>query len=159
MKANPDKCRFICSIDDKVNIIIENQGICNSPCKKLLGVRFVSELTFDAHINDCKNADLSLNALASITPYVDLSSKRLLLNAFFMCQFNYCQLVWMCHNPTKNNKMNRHYEGCLRLIYNDKNSSFEELLEIDSSVSIHNKILEPLQLKCIKYIMAFHQLS
>ena len=93
MKANPGKCHFICSIDDKVNIIIENQEICNSPCKKLLGVRFFSELTFDAHINDCKNADLSLNALASITPYVDLSSKRLLLNAFFMSQFNFCQLV------------------------------------------------------------------
>ena len=27
MKANPDKCHFICSIDDKVNIIVENQNL------------------------------------------------------------------------------------------------------------------------------------
>ena len=74
MKANPDKCHFICSTEDKVNLIVDNQNICNSPCKKLLGVRFASKLTFDAHINDCKNADLSLNALARITPYVDLSN-------------------------------------------------------------------------------------
>ena len=68
MKTNPDKCHFICSTDDKVNIIVENQKICNSPCEKLLGVRFDSKLTFDIHINGiCKKAGLKLNALARIT--------------------------------------------------------------------------------------------
>ena len=81
MKANPDKCHFICSTDDKVNITVENQKMCNSPCEKLLGVRFDSKLTFDAHINDiCKKAGLKLKALARITPYMDLNKKRLLLN-------------------------------------------------------------------------------
>ena len=55
-----------------------------------------------------------------------------------MSQFNCCQLVWMCHNRTKNKKVNRLHERCLRLIYNDNRSSFEELLEIDSSVSVHD---------------------
>ena len=120
MKANSDESHFICSTDDKVNIFVENQKICNSPCEKLLGVRFDSKLTFDAHINDiCKKAGLKLNALARITPYMDLNKKRLLLNAFFMSQFNYCQLVWMCHNRTKNNKTNRLHERCLRLMYNE----------------------------------------
>ena len=59
MKANPSKYHFICIRDDKVNVIAENQKICNSPCEKLLGVRFDSKLTFNAHINDiCKKADL-----------------------------------------------------------------------------------------------------
>ena len=99
MKANPDKCDFICSTDDKV---LKNQKMCNSPCEKFLGVRFDSKPTFDAHTNDiCKKAGFKLNALARITPYMDLNKKRLLLNAFFMSQFNYCQLVWMCHNRTK----------------------------------------------------------
>ena len=91
MKANPDKSHFICSADDKVNIIVENQKICNSPCVNLLGVKFDSRLTFDAHINDiCQKAGLKLNALARITRCMDLNKKRLLLNAFFMSQFNYC---------------------------------------------------------------------
>ena len=103
--------------------------MCNSPCEKLLGVRFDSKLTLDVRINDiCKKAGLKLNALAKITPYMDLNKKRLLLNAFFMSQFNYCQLVWMCHNCTKNNKINRFHERCLRLIYNNKKSSFKQLL-------------------------------
>ena len=50
MKANPGKCYFICSTDNKVNIIVENKKICNSPCEKLLGVRFDSKLIFDAHV-------------------------------------------------------------------------------------------------------------
>ena len=35
MKANSGKCDFICSTNDKVNVIIENQKNNNSPCKKL----------------------------------------------------------------------------------------------------------------------------
>ena len=58
-----------------------------------------------------------------------------------MSQFNYCQLVWMCHNRKKSNKIYRLHERCLRLIYNDKKSSFEELLEIDSSASTHDRNL------------------
>ena len=151
MKANPDKCHFICSTDYKVNLFVENQKICNCPCEKFVCVRFDSKLTFDAHINDiCKKAGLKLNALARITPYMDLNKKRLLLNAFFMSQFNYCQLVWMCHNRTKNNKINRLHERCLRLIYNDKKSSFEQLLEIDSSVSVHDRNLRALATEMYK---------
>ena len=107
MKANPDKFHLICSTDDKVNVIVENLKIFNSPCKKLLGIRFDSKLTFDGHINDiCKKSGLKLNAVARITPYMDLNIKRLLLNAFFVSQFNYCQLVWMYHNRTNYSKIN-----------------------------------------------------
>ena len=40
MKVTPDKYHSICSTDDKVNIIVENLKICNSPWEKLLGVTF-----------------------------------------------------------------------------------------------------------------------
>ena len=45
----------------------------------------------------------------------------------------------MCHNRTNKNKINRLHERCLRLIYNDKKSSFKDLLEKDWSVSIHHR--------------------
>ena len=56
----------------------------------------------------------------------------------------------MCHNRTYNNKINRLHERCLRLIYNDKHSSFEELLEKDNSVSIHYKNLHVLATEMFK---------
>ena len=104
-----------------------------------------------------RKAGLKLNALARITPYINLNKKRLLLlNACFMSQFNYCQFVWLCHNRTKNRKINRLYERCLRLIYNDKKSSFEELLEIDSSTSVHDRNLRALATEMYK---VYHSIS
>ena len=61
-----------------------------------------------------------------------------------MAQFNYCQLIWMCHNRTNDNKINRLHERCLHLLYNDKKSSFHDLLERDSSASIHHRNLRAL---------------
>ena len=43
----------------------------------------------------------------------------------------------MFHIRSLNNKINRLHERCLRIIYNDKHSNFEELLVKDNSVSIH----------------------
>ena len=37
-----------------------------------------------------------------------------------MFQFNYCQLICMCHNLTKNNKIDRLHERCLRIPANIK---------------------------------------
>ena len=51
----------------------------------------------------------------------------------------------MCHNRTNNNKIDRLHERCLRLIYNDKKSSFEDLLEKDGSVPIHHRNLRTLR--------------
>ena len=45
----------------------------------------------------------------------------------------------MCHSHENINKINRLHERCLRIIYNDKRSSFNALLEKDGSVSIHER--------------------
>ena len=42
------------------------------------------------------------------------------------------------------NKIKHLHERCLRLIHNDKLSSYEELLEKDGSVSIHHKNIQSL---------------
>ena len=61
---------------------------------------------------------------------------------FFKSQFGYCPLMWMCHSRAKNGKTNRLHERCLWIIYSDKKSTFEKLLEKDGSVSIHNRNLQ-----------------
>ena len=55
----------------------------------------------------------------------------------------------MCHR-TYNNKINRLHEKCFPLIYNDKRSSFESLLEKDNSVSIHHENLQALAMEMFK---------
>ena len=50
------------------------------------------------------------------------------MNAFLKSQFNYCPAIWIFHSRALQNKINRLHEICLRIIYNDKLSNFEELL-------------------------------
>ena len=103
-------------LNDTVNLIVENQILDDSKCEKLLGVKFYYKLTFNANIDGiCKKARLKLNTLSRIAPHIDFNKKLLLLNAFFMSRFDYCPLIWMCHNRTKS-KMNRIHERCLRLL-------------------------------------------
>ena len=56
----------------------------------------------------------------------------------------------VCHNRTYKNKVNKLHERCLRSIYNDECSSFEQLLEKDNSVSKHHKNLQALTIKMFK---------
>ena len=56
----------------------------------------------------------------------------------------------MCHNRTNNKKITRLHERCLQIIYNDKQSSFIELLEKDNSVSIHRRNLQILAIEMFK---------
>ena len=65
-------------------------------------------------------------------------------------RFNYCPLIWMCDSRESNRKINRLHERCLRTIYNDKQSSFNELLEKDGSVSIHKRNLQVLATEMYK---------
>ena len=72
------------------------------------------------------------------------------MNSLFTSQFSYCPLVWMCHSRSMNSRINRLHETCLRIIYSDKSSSFEELLQKDESVTIHVKNIQKLATEMFK---------
>ena len=63
------------------------------------------------------------------------------MKEFMMSQFSYCPPAWICHSRTLNNKINKVYEKALRLVYEDRRSTFEELLNIDKLVTTHHKNL------------------
>ena len=114
----------------------------------MLGVNIDSKLNFDCHVNHlCNKANKKLRALARVTPYMTLEKKKIVMNSFFNAQFNYCPLIWMLHSRKNNNKIKHLHERCLRLIYSDKKSSYENLLEKDNSVSIHHKNIQALAIE------------
>ena len=92
MKANLNKCHLLFSVTDSLNFEISETVIRNSNSKKLLGVTFDNKLKFEKHIiTICQTANRKLNAL-----YMELGKTRMLINAFFISQFNYCPVIWMC---------------------------------------------------------------
>ena len=161
MKSNADKCHLLVSSTEKVTIKTGSQieiEIANTKREKLLGVHLDSGLSFDYHISKiCNKASRKVFALARVASGMSLSK-----NAFFNSQFNYCPLIWMCHSRENNNKIDRLHERCLRIICNDKRSSFNALLEKDGSVSIHEgnikilatelfKVNKNLMQKCMRF--------
>ena len=58
--------------------------------------------------------------------------------------------MWMCQNRAYMNKIHRVHERCRRVIYNNKRSSFEDLLEKNNSALIHPKNLDVLVIEMFK---------
>ena len=56
----------------------------------------------------------------------------------------------MFHSRSLNNNISRLHERCLTIIYNDKHSIFEVLLNKDDSVSIHDNNVHALAIELYK---------
>ena len=135
----------------KTKINLGKFSIENSDCEKLLGVKIDNKLMFDCHVSDrCKKANRKINVLARIAPFMNINKRHILMNSFCRSQFNYSPLTWMCHSRTNNGIINRLHERCLRIIYNDKQSSFIKLLEKYISVLIHQRNLQILVIEMFK---------
>ena len=142
MKTNKDKYHLL-SNKERVTMKIVETEIKSSNCEKLLGIKIDNNLTFNEHLNHIiDKASHKTNALSRVAPYMNESKKRILMNSFFWSQFRYCPLVWVLHSGTLNNKINRLRERCLRIVYNDKKSTYENLLLRDRSVSVRVRNLQ-----------------
>ena len=151
MKANISKCHLLVNKKDEETIRIGDTEIKNSEYEKLLGIKVDTKLNFNEHFNDIiSKASRKFNALWRLMPYMSLSKNKKLVNSFFNSQFNYCPLIWMLHSRIINNKINRLHERRLRLLYGDKSSSFEKLLEKDKSATKHTRNLEILATEMFK---------
>ena len=151
MKSNEDKNHLIITNCDKGSAKIGNHTIECSQSVKLLGVQIDNKLNFNEHISKiCKNVSKKLHALARISPFMSTKKLRILMKAFIESQFGYCPLIWMFHSRNINNRINHLHERALRIAYKDFNSSFQELLEKDNSVTIHHRNLQKLATEMYK---------
>ena len=151
MKANHDKYHLLMSTLTSISIKVKDYMIKNSDNEKLLGVTDDANLNFNCHLeNILKKASKKVHVLARITPYMSIPKRKLLMNSFFTSYFNYCPLTWMCHSRAMNNKINRLQERCLHIMYSDKTSFFEKLLENDGSVTIQTRNLRTLATEMFK---------
>ena len=81
---------------------------------------------------------------------MDLEKRRSLMKAFVLSQFNYCPLIWMFHNIVLDNRINKIHKRALWLVYQNKNLSSSELLELDNAVNIHQRNMQVLVTEIFK---------
>ena len=151
-KMNAKKCQLlVTNHEEDVTINIEEEIIKGSKSVKLLGINIDNKLDFNKHVlTICNKVSLKLHALARISHLMSIDKLKLIMKAFIESQFSYCPLIWMFHNRTLNNRINRLHERALRIAYKDTKSSFEKLLELDHSFSIHHRNLQKLATEMFK---------
>ena len=143
MKATADKYHLLVTGNYEVSASINEFEIKIGKKEKLLRISIDTTLSFEHHITSlCKKARQKLHALTRIADYMDFKKRRSLMKAFVISQFKYCPLIWMFHNRALNNRLNKIHERALRLVYQNKNLSFSELLELDNVITIHQRNLQ-----------------
>ena len=144
LKANSGKSRVMLTTDNKLKINVKGSPISNENIVKLLGVTVDNKLSFEPHLNlVCRKVSQKLHALARVSKVISKKKLRVIMKSFTISQFKYCPLVRMCHSRTLNNKINKLHERAL-FVHGDRQSTFEELLNIDKSVTIDHKNLQVL---------------
>lgn len=73
-----------------------------------------------------------------VTTDMTVSKNFMVMNAFFRLQFSYSLLAWTFHCRSPSIRINRLHERWFCVIYNDKNSTFQRILDRDKSVSLHS---------------------
>ena len=119
----------------------------------MLGITIDKELKFKKHIKDlCKKASYKLHDLRRIRGYLTVENASILVNAFshyinIDSQFNYPPSIWMYVGKTLISKICKIHLRTLQVVYNEYNKSYEELLQLNNNVPIHQRDLQYLVLE------------
>ena len=93
MKANPGKPQILLSNKKTEKVKINDVVLTSTFEEKLLGITLDSELKFEKNTTDiCNKASQKIHVL-SITCYISLNKRRLLMKTFVEFQFNCFHLI------------------------------------------------------------------
>ena len=150
MKVNADKFQAIIFETRNVTNVcfkIDGQDIEAQDEVKLLGITFDKQLKFDTHVgNICRKAGRQLSVLKRLSNVLDKEGKLLVYNTFIFSNFNYCAIVWHCSTMLSAKKLEKIQERALRYVFNDHETSYEQLLLMsDKSLLYVNRLRSMLQ--------------
>ena len=155
LKLNPDKCHFLVAANTNEHLWLKvgDAMVWETSKQKLLGLTIDKKLNFIEHVqNICKKASQKVYALSRVARWLPFYKKRILLKAFIESQFSFCPLLWMFCTRKLNRKINHIHERALRLVYDDQDSSFEELLMKDNTICIHHRNIQYVAIEMFKVV-------
>ena len=157
MQANPEKFQGI-AIGKKSHETITSLKLKDTPIVfedevKLLGITIDFKLNFDTHIsNICKKASRQLNCLKRLGKFLTRLGRLTVYHSFILSNFNYCPLTWHFCSEANTKKMERIQERALRFIYDDHNTSYEDLLMKSKLPSLKLRRIRTMALESFKII-------
>ena len=97
------------------------------------------------------SAASKLNALKRLRRYiVSEKTRKILIQSFVSCHFNYCQLVWYFTTAKQLQKLEKIQERALRFITDDYRSTYENLLINTEEISMRMGQIQKLCIEIYK---------
>ena len=151
MKSNDGKSHLLIANQENVSVSLGNEIIEATNSVELLDEKIDKNLDLNDHVSIlCKKGNQKLHAVARITKYLSKDKLNIIMKTLVQSHFNYCPLTWMFHNRTLNNKINNLHERALRIVYKNDDLTFQELLDMDDSITIHQRNLQRLATEMYK---------
>ena len=155
MIANPSKFQLILPSKSKVipqvSLKVKDKTITNTNEVEILGITIDEHLKFDTHISNLiQNASGQLHSMYRLNQYLKPTTRKLAVNSFILSNFNYCPLVWNFSRAIKMTKAEKIQEKALRLITENKDMSYSELLKLNNKCSLKARILKILAIEIFK---------
>lgn len=131
LNNNANKYHFLARSTEKVNLNADNTNIENSKFEKRLNVRFEHRPTFHEYVSDlCKKPSRKTYLLTRVTRFMSIPKQRILMNSFLK-RSSIIARSYGCDTFEKIiEKWFVSTDYALRVLYNDKQLSFSELLSL-----------------------------
>ena len=163
MIVNPKKFQLLIAAKSNTKrfigtpINIKGKIIYSTDSIKFLGINIDNELKFNEHIGSlCKRVGQQLNSLYRLNKYLTFESKKVLVNSFIFSNFNYCPLVWHITSSISEKKIEKIHERSLRFLYEDFNSSYDQLLERSGKTTM---VISRLKTLCIEIYKSINRIN
>jgi hypothetical protein len=135
MQANPNKFQVLAvgkkTYEKHPTINIQYFELTCEDSVKLLGIEIDYQLNFDTHIHVstiCRKASQQLTIIKCLGPYLNRLNKLTIFHTFILSNFNFCPLAWHFCTEKNSKKIEKVQERALRFVYEDYNSSYDNLL-------------------------------
>ena len=107
---------------------------------KLLGVKLDKDLNFSKHIPDIvRKVGNQIQVLQRHKNLIDVNIKFRLYNAYLLPHLTYYSIIWHYCGQRNSEKLEKLHQRTLRFIYNDRESTYEELLSCINHLILFNR--------------------
>ena len=113
-----------------------NEKLSSTCSETFFRIKIDNKLTIEELVEGlCKKASQKVSAVSRISSLMRFKQRKRIVILFTTSHFSHYPLVWMFHSRRLNNRIDHIHERALKIIYQDYNSSFKELLRKDSSLT------------------------
>ena len=97
-------------------------------------------LNFDTQVSHiCQKAARQLNVLQRLSKFLSNKTRLIIFKSFIQSNFDYCPIVWHFCSKSNSEKLEKLQFRALRIVCNDYEASYENLLSRVNMTTLHLK--------------------